>query len=84
MSEQLLTIKQAAEVLNMPWLTLRDRVTKHRVPHRRLHGVRGVRFAPEDIEAIKAACFAPAITATPSRARSRTRVPRQRSAPTAA
>lgn len=83
MSEQLRTIEQAAEELNMSQWTLRDRVTKGTVPHRRLHGVRGVRFAQEDIDAIKANAFRPAI-GTPSRAAARVgraaRAPRQRTA----
>ena len=82
MSEYPLNIEQAAKVLGMSPLTLRDRVTAGTVPHRRTGKVRGVVFDPEHIEAIKKADTRPAI-GTPSRAASRVRraAPRQRRAP---
>lgn len=81
MHEKWLTTRQAAEVLGMPYTTLRDMVTKRLVQHRRVG--KHVRFAPEDMAAIKQQAFEPAITATPSRATARIRaprVPRQRAA----
>lgn len=82
MSEQPLTMKQAAEVLGMSFWTLRDRVTAGTVPHRRTGKLRGVVFDPEHIEAIKKADTRPAL-GTPSRAASRVRraAPRQRRVP---
>ncbi|MET7867942.1 MerR family transcriptional regulator [Micromonospora taraxaci] len=81
MSEQPLTIKQAAAVLGMSHWTLRDRVTEGTVPHRRTGKVRGVVFDPEHIEAIKQATTRPAL-GTPSRTAARTRsaarAPKQR------
>lgn len=71
MHEKWLTTKQAAEVMGLPYTTLRDMVTKRLVPHRRIG--RGVRFTPADIEAIAEQSFEPAITDTPSRAAGRVR-----------
>jgi len=51
--ERLLTIEQAAAVLNVPRSWLRDKVTFREVPHLRLG--RHVRFAPEHLRRIIAA-----------------------------
>lgn len=78
MSDQWLTIDQLAERLNVKRSWVRDKVTARVLPHRR--PAAQVRFAPADVAAIEEMFFEPAITATPTRATSRTRVPRQRAA----
>ena len=55
--ERLLTIEQAAAVLNVPRSWLRDKVTVREVPHLRLG--RHVRFAPEHLRRIIAASETP-------------------------
>lgn len=69
MDEKWLNKKQLAEVLNVGESWVRNAVTARAIPHRRVG--RHVRFAPEDVAAIKKQIFEPAITDTPSRAESR-------------
>lgn len=71
MTEKWLDKKQLAELLGVGEHWVRNAVTARKIQHRRVG--RHVRFAPEDIEAIKAQIFEPAITATPSRATARVR-----------
>lgn len=81
MDEKWLDKKQLAAVLNVGESWVRNKVTAREIPHRRVG--RHVRFAPEDVQAIKDQIFEPAVTATPSRAASRVRraAPRQRRVP---
>lgn len=77
MGEKWLTTEGLAELVGLAPTTVRDMVTKRAIPHTRL-GPKTVRFTPEDVAAIKQKFAAPAITDTPSRAKARTRIPRQR------
>lgn len=78
MNEQWLDKKQLAAVLNVTESWVRNKVTARELPHRRVG--RHVRFAPEDVQAIKDQIFEPAITATPSRAGARVRAAGRRAA----
>lgn len=81
-SEKWLTIDELAELMNVKRSWVRDKVTARVLPHRRPAG--GVRFAPEDVEAIKQQLFEPAVAATPSRAAGRVRRATRRPAANAA
>lgn len=66
MSEKWLSTKQMAEVLGIPYTTLRDKVTARAVPHRRVG--KHVRFTPEDVAALKEQTFEPVASTTRRRA----------------
>ncbi|MDR7278899.1 helix-turn-helix domain-containing protein [Catenuloplanes atrovinosus] len=60
MTGRLLNIAELAEHLGVPRSWVRDKVTEHALPHRRVG--RHVRFAPEDVAAIETSFFQPALT----------------------
>ena len=70
-SSRLLTIAEAAEYLNIPMTTLRDKVTARGVPFTRIG--RHVRFTAEHLAAIIAAGETPVLRRTSTRLTARPR-----------
>ena len=60
-NERSYTLYEAAEVLGISRWTLRDRVSRYEVPHRRRGRVKGVYFSQSDLEQIRAAEARPAL-----------------------